>query len=360
MNKELRHQCHTVLPGNQDESPAEHFMKMAQWCEQHGIKHDVYGEGELIQTFEQKIADLLGFEAGLFVISGTMAQATALELVCRQKRNPIVAMHESSHITRFERQGYQLQNRFNTLPIGNAFRPWTLTDLQAWPDEISAALYELPMRELGGQLPSWSELKEIKQYCQLQNIHLHMDGARLWETAAYYQKSYQEIAHGFNSAYVSLYKGVNGLGGSMLLGDKAFIELASMWMKRQGGNVYHRTPYVVSAAMQFDERIAMMPALFERTQQIYSLLSEFPQLAANPTQPQCNMLHLILPLNYERAVKLCEDLAVEKGIWLGNPQVAQHPTHSVIEWYIGDNLLNIPDDHLRDIFQYIVDQSERY
>lgn len=79
MNKDLRNQCHTILPGNREESPAEHFKKMAQWCEQHNIKHDTYGEGELIKAFEQKVADLLGFEAGLFVISGTMAQVTALD-----------------------------------------------------------------------------------------------------------------------------------------------------------------------------------------------------------------------------------------------------------------------------------------
>lgn len=357
MNKDLRNQCHTILPGNREESPAEHFMKMAQWCEQHNIKHDTYGEGELIKAFEQKVADLLGFEAGLFVISGTMAQVTALELVCRHKRNPIVAMHESSHITRFERQGYQLQNRFNILPVGNMFKPWTLKDLQAWPDEISAVLYELPMRELGGQLPSWDELRDIKQYCQLNDIHLHMDGARLWESAAYYQQSYRDISHGFNSAYVSLYKGVNGLGGSLLLGDKKFIELADMWMKRQGGNVYHRTPYVVSAAMQFDERLALMPALFERTKEIYSLLAEFPQLAVNPTEPHCNMLHLILPFSYQRTVELCEEIARDKGVWLGNPQVAQHPGQSVIEWYIGDNLLNMADDQLRNIFQLIVNHT---
>jgi len=39
-----------------------------------------------------------------------MNQPTALEIACQEKRNPVVAMHESSHIMRHERQGYQLQN----------------------------------------------------------------------------------------------------------------------------------------------------------------------------------------------------------------------------------------------------------
>ncbi|WP_391091648.1 beta-eliminating lyase-related protein [Vibrio sp. NH-UV-68] len=356
MSTQLKQQCHTFLPGNKEDSPAEHFAKMAKWCEQHNVAHDVYGEGETIQAFEQKVADLLGFEAGLFVITGTMTQPTVLELVTRQKRNPLVAMHPSSHIYVHERQGYQLQNRFNILPIGNPYQPWKLDDLKAWPDEIAAVLYELPMREIGGQLPSWSELEEIKKHCNQHQIHLHMDGARVWECAAFYHKSYAEIACGFDSAYVSLYKGINGLGGSMLLGSKEFVELADMWMKRQGGNVYHRTPYIVSAAMQFDERLAKLPSLFERTKQVYNIIAEFPTLAVNPPQPQSNMLHLILPFSQVQAVKIQHFLASQAGIWFGHPQVTAHPHQSVVEWYVGDNLLNLSDDELRAFFTRLTSQ----
>ena len=73
----MQSECKFVLPGNHHPEPVEVFESMAQWCPQHNVKHDVYGEGELIQGFEQKVADLLGFEAGLFVITGTMTQPTA-------------------------------------------------------------------------------------------------------------------------------------------------------------------------------------------------------------------------------------------------------------------------------------------
>lgn len=211
------------------------------------------------------------------------------------------------------------------------------------------------MREIGGQLPSWQELEAIKAHCAENDIHLHMDGARLWEAAAYYQKEYRDIAAGFDTTYVSLYKGINGLGGSMLLGSKAFIELASMWMKRQGGNLYHRTPYVVSAAMQFDERLAKLPALFERTQQVYKIIEEFPQLAVSPAQPQSNMLHLILPFSYDKVKELQRKLALEEGIWFGNPQVTAHPNQSIVEWYVGDQLLHVEDDQLRTFFHQLLE-----
>lgn len=358
MANDLESKCDVFIPGNRKAAPAEYFAEVASWCENNDIQHDVYGSGELIQSFEQKVADLLGFEAGLFVITGTMTQATVLELVCKQKKNRLVGMHESSHITRFESQGYQLQNRFDVIPLGNRYRPWNCDDLKVCPDELAAALYELPMRELGGQLPSWQELEAVKQHCQDENIHLHMDGARLWETSAFYQKDYKAIASGFDSAYVSLYKGINGLGGSLLLGNQEMVELASLWMKRQGGNVYHRTPYVVSAAMQFDQRLAQMPILFERTKQVYKIINEYPQLTLNPAEPQSNMLHLMFPVSFERLVELRDQLAEEKEVWIGRPQTMEQPNMSKIEWYIGDNLLSLGDDQLRDVLNWFVDKMK--
>lgn len=349
----MQQQCQVSLPGNKEYSPAETFAQMSAWCEQHQVTHDRYGEGELIQSFEQKLAKLLGFEAGLFVITGTMTQPTAMQIACEMKRNNKVAMHPSSHIQLHENQGYQLQQRFNLLPVGKPFQPWVLEDLVKIPDTLAAVLYELPMREIGGQLPSFEELSRIKAHCEQNDIHLHMDGARLWETAAYYQKDYAEICEGFDSVYVSMYKGIGGLGGAMLLGDQAFIDQAAVWMHRQGGSVYHRTPYIVAAAMQFEQRLALMPALFERTKQLYQILSEFPSLTANPVKPQANMLHIHLPVSQDKAIALRDKLATEHSLWIGNPQQAMLAEQSYIEWYVGDRLLEMSDDDLRGYLQLI-------
>lgn len=349
----MQNKCKTVLHGNKRISPAEMFERMAEWCRENNVEHDIYGQGKLIQAFEQKVADLLGFEAGLFVITGTMTQPTALQIACQEKQCANVAMHPTSHVYLHERQGYQLQQRFNVLPVGEPYQPWTVEHLEAITDPLAAVLYELPMREIGGQLPEFEHLQAVKDYCANHNFHLHMDGARVWEAAAWYQKSYQEVAQGFHSAYVSMYKGVNGLGGAMLLGDKSFIRQADTWMKRQGGNVWHRTPYVVAAMMQFDERIAAMPALFERTKQLYTQFGEFPLFTLNPTAPQSNMLHIYLPLSESQAKVLRDELAEEHSIWIGNPQQAALPEQSSLEWYVGDLLLNMEDELLHQTLRTI-------
>jgi threonine aldolase len=347
---ELRQMCHTVLPGHRQPAPAETFAAMAAWCAANDVAHDTYGEGALIQSFERKLADLLGFDAAAFCITGTMAQVTALRLACMERGSPLAALHPTAHIFRHERGNHQLLGHFQALQIGDPHRPWTLDELKALPDHIGAVSLELPAREIGGQCPSWDELQAIKDYCSTRSIHLHMDGARLWETAAAYGKPLHEICAGFDTVYVSLYKGIGGLGGAMLLGATGFVAKAQEWFRRQGGNVIHRTPYVVAAAMQFDTRLAAMPLYFQRTEALFETLRSHPLLVPNPQRPQASLLHLHMPVSRERALAIRNAFAEKHGVWLFNRiGHAQLPGHSATEWYVGDNLLAISDQRLHDI-----------
>jgi len=265
----------------------------------------------------------------------------------------------SAHVLLHERSNYQLLDHFKALPVGDPFRTWSVDDLKKWPDRIGAALYELPMREIGGRLPSWEELEALKSHCRAQGIHLHMDGARLWEASAGYRRTPREIAHGFDSVYVSFYKGIGGLAGAMLLGSAGFVDKADTWIKRFGGNVARRSPYVVSAAMRFDERLAKMPAYLERTEWLYDVLREYPQIRLNPARPQVNMLHLYFPVGRERLTAIRDELAERHGIWLfSGARHAALPDQSSIEWYVGEALLNLPDERVREILALIADKLE--
>ena len=344
----LRQSCHSFLPGHFQPAPADEFAAMAKWSADKGIAHDVYGDGSLAQAFEAKIAAFLGMEAAVFCMTGTLAQATALRLACQSRNNRRVALHPTSHILKHERSNYQLLDHFDALQIGDPFRPWSVDDLKALAEPIAAAQYELPMREIGGQLPAWDILADIKTYCGVNNVHLHMDGARLWEAASGYAKSLEDIVAGFDSVYVSFYKGIGGLGGAMLLGSASFIAQAKVWMHRQGGNVYRRSPYVISAAMQFDKRIAEMPAYFQRTLWLYGLLKSYSQFVPNPATPRSNMLHLYLPVSSDHAMAIRNRIATQHGIWLfGRAVPTAFSEQCMFEWYVGDQLLQMPDDVVR-------------
>jgi threonine aldolase len=155
------------------------------------------------------------------------------------------------------------------------------------------------------------------------------------------------VAAGFDSAYVSLYKGIGGLGGAMLAGTREFVERAAEWFRRQGGNVIHRSPYVVAAAMEFDARLAAMPDYLRRTRFVYEALRAHPVIRVNPAAPQVNMLHLHLPVPPERALEIRRGLAEQHGVWMFNRIAgAALPGSSAFELYVGDNLLAAPDDRV--------------
>ena len=340
----LRRSCHTVLPGHRAQDAAAEFAALASYCTEHQIDHDVYGDSVFTQNFEQKIAELMGLDAGAFMVTGTLAQSLALRLACSARSNPLVGLHSSAHILVHENSNYQLLDHFKVIQLGEPLRTWRVSDLQRLPDRLAAVLLELPMRELGGQLPSWDELQDIKAYCKKQKIHLHLDGARLWEAQAAYRRSFAEIVSGFDSVYVSFYKGIGGLAGAMLLGRADFIARAKVWAHRQGGRVFRYSPYVISAAMHLEARLAALPACLARTLQVAGLIAQFPRLQINPATPHCNMFHLYLPVSAQRALEIRNEIARDHGVWLfQRASNAALPNQCMVEWTIGDNLLELSD-----------------
>lgn len=356
---QLRQQCTQFFHGHHAARPAVSFSAMSAWCAQHEVGMDVYGKGDFVQEFEAKIADLTGYPAAMFCITGTMAQMIALKLACERHASDVVGLHASSHILLHEQNNYQHLQLYKVQHLGEPYRPWLASDLAAVPCPLACAAYELPMREIGGQMPSWQDLLEVKKLARTRGIHLHMDGARLWEAANAYGKPIAEVCEGFDSCYVSFYKGIAGMGGAMLLGSEEFISQARVWMHRFGGSVIHRLPYVVSAAMQFDTRLAAMPLYLRRAQEFARLIAQQPQLRINPAQPQCNLFHLYFPASSSQVNTIRNQIADEERVWLfSNARNTALPNQSMVELYCGDNLLAFDLPTIARILQLFVDKLE--
>ena len=208
---------------------------------------DRYGEGSLINDFEQEVATLLGKEAAMFVPSGTMAQQIALRIWSERRRSTTVAFHPTCHLELHEQGGYAFLHGLRARLIGEATRLLTLDDLCATPGSLAALLLELPQREIGGQLPAWADLEQQVAWARQRELPVHLDGARLWECGPYYNRPLAEIAALFDSVYVSFYKGLGAIAGAALLGSTEFIAEARVWLRRHGGNLVQLFPFVISA-----------------------------------------------------------------------------------------------------------------
>src|SRR5450631_2278466 len=215
----LRRRCTIFVSGHAPAEPGEELVRVGEWCQKRGWHADRYGEGELIDAFERKVASILGKPAAVFMPSGTMAQLIALRIWCERAGVRRIAMHATSHLELHEERAYAHLHELQVTLLGPRERPTEVRDLAALPERVAALLIELPAREIGGRLPAWDELGKIATLARERGVKLHMDGARLWEAReAYAPQSFAAVCAHFDSVYVSFYKGIGALAGAMLLG----------------------------------------------------------------------------------------------------------------------------------------------
>ncbi len=340
----LRERCTTFVGGFRSVSLADEFQMLSDWCAAGDASRDSYGEGALIEDFERRIAGLVGKPAAAFMPSGVMAQLAAVRIWTERARLDRFGLHPTSHLIVHEHEAYQAIFGLHGAVVGDRLRPMTTADLAAERSPLGCLIVELPIREAGGQLPTWEELEALKDACRQRAIPLHMDGARLWESRAFYDRPYAEIAAGFASVYVSAYKGLGGIAGAVLAGDEDFVAEARVWRRRMGGTLIHQHPMIASAAMRLDARLAQMDALYARALTLAEALAGVPGLVVNPATPHTNMMHLYFQAPAEAVMDRRDAIAERDGVWLiGGAKPAEVPGWCVSELYVGDNLLALGD-----------------
>jgi len=327
------------------------LRKTADWCDANGVTNDIYGEGAFLNDFERNIASRLGKAAAVFMPSGVMAQLAAVRIWTRRTGLPRFGMHPTSHLILHEREAYQALLGLHGVVVGPRHAPLLAKDLQTVGEPLACLLVELPIREAGGQLPTWEELETLKTAARDRGLRLHMDGARLWESRAFYGRSYSEVAEGFASVYVSTYKGLGGVAGAFLAGDADFVEEAKIWRRRMGGTLVHLTPLAASSAMRLEERLQQMDACYARALSLAKALASVPGLTINPTTPHANMMHLHFDAPAVLVAQRRDAIAEAEGVWVVNdPRPSDIPGRCYSELYVGDTLAEMGDDAAAPFF----------
>lgn len=351
-------QCKRFLAMHYPRSPREVLHDLTEFVDPEA-KADRYGGGELITSFEEEIAHLLGKEAAVFMPSGTMCQPIALRIWCERKGCKRVAYHPTCHLEIHEHDGYQRLHGLERVLLGSDRQVFTLEDLKSVPETLGALLIELPQREIGGQLPSWEELVEITTWARERGIATHLDGARLWECKPFYQREYAEIAGLFDTVYVSFYKVLEGIAGAVLAGPADIIAEARIWQRRQGGNLISLYPYVLSARQGMQKHLGRIDEYCVKAREIAAALSDLPQIEILPNLPQTNMLHLFLRGDRERLVDAAWRVAEETQTVLFRmltPTLV--PQYSKFELSIGEAALEIPTEEIAPLFRRVFELAE--
>ena len=342
------------LSGHKRRTIQENFQELSDYCQVNEIDHDQYGSGEFLNRFESDIAKLTGMEAALFMPSGVMAQLIALRIYSDESSNKKFACHPTCHILLHEEDSYDLLHGLQALECGHKDQVTSLEDIQGLDSKVSSLILELPLRHLGGDLPSWDDLEAQKSYCKDKGIKLHLDGARLFECQNHYEKSVKEIVHGFDSLFLSFYKGFGSTSGSMLLGPKDFIEKAKQWLRRHGGNLFQLYPLAIPAKMNFDMRINEFDKYVTKAQEIAKAISSLPGVKVIPEKVKTNMMHLELAQTKDTLHKRMKE-SKEQGFDIGMGIWREEPAGlSRLELSIGDAALELSTNEIVERLEFLL------
>ena len=338
--------CSRWLNGHGVQSMRSWLIQLADRPEAEG-RPDIYGKGEHIQTLERRVAELLGKPASRFVIKGVIAQQAALRAWSDLRRRSTVALHPLSHLDLDEMNAVETLHPLRAIRLGRT-TPFGVTELDAVGEPIGVVTVELPLRRAGFALPEWDDLVAVSTWCREREIPLHLDGARLWEAAPYYQRSLAEIAELADSVYVSFYKGLGGLAGCALAGTDDFLGRATPWLSRLGANVFASFPYVLSALEGLDHHLPRMGDRHTRAVSMAAALGAIP--GVHVTRVQTNAFAVYLPGSADDLDAARARLAERTGVWLfGGITPTPVPDLAMTEVSVGDATADIPDDEVVEL-----------
>jgi threonine aldolase len=205
------------------------------------VGDDVYAEDPTVNELEQRVAALLGHEAGLFCVSGSMCNMIAVRLLVEPGQEVICDVQ--AHIARAE-MGAHAALQGVTMRTFPSHRGKVGLDEVAKIISPSAGPYLVSTAAVaventhnfgGGTIQPFEELIAVGELCREHAIGYHLDGARLWNAHVATGVALESYGHMFDTVSVCFSKGLGAPVGSVLVSTTENVARARVIRKRLGG-----------------------------------------------------------------------------------------------------------------------------
>lgn len=243
----------------------------------------------------ERVADLLGKEAALFLPSGTMCNQIALLVHCRPGDEIVGAA--GSHIMDNEGAGAAALAGAAVRSVAAEYGIFTP---HAVADAIRPRSHKAPRSRLlaieqthnrgGGRVWPLARVREVAQAARRGGLAVHMDGARLMNAVVAAGVTASEFADPCDSVWLDLSKGLGCPVGGVLAGPGDFIEAAWTWKHRLGGAMRQAGILAAAGLYALDNHVERLADDHANAQALAERLQALPGVRLDPPDVHTNLV----------------------------------------------------------------------
>jgi len=259
------------------------------------VGDDVYGEDPTVNRLEEMAANIMGKEAALFVTSGT--QGNQICVMAHTQPGDEIILEEKCHIITYEVGGIGRLAGVQAKLIDGKHGIMDPSDIEAAirEDDIhfpktGLICLENTHNRAGGTVIPMDILKSTYEVAKKYDIPVHMDGARIFNAAAYLNIPAKEIAKYADSVMLCLSKGLCAPVGSVIVGSRDFIARARKFRKMLGGGMRQAGFLAAAGIVALETMTSRLAEDHENARLLAHGLSEIPGITIDIETVQTNIV----------------------------------------------------------------------
>jgi threonine aldolase len=259
------------------------------------VGDDVFGEDPTVTRLQEKVAELLGKEAALFVPSGTMSNQACVrahtqpgdELICEA----------TAHIYNAEAGGPAALSGVTCRTVEGEYG---ILDVSQLEGKIRPANEHYVRTRLvclenthnrgGGRIYPMEKIQAISAWAHANGLAVHLDGARLWNAVIATGIAAKEWARHFDSVSVCFSKGLGAPVGSALAGPRDFVARARRARKLFGGGMRQAGVIAAAALYALENHVERLAEDHRNAQVIAQAIADTPGLGLEAPEVQTNLI----------------------------------------------------------------------
>jgi len=246
------------------------------------VGDDVFGEDPTVNELERRMAALFGHEAALFCSSGTQTNQIAINAHTRPGDE--VLCEEGAHVYRYEGGGTMANSGCSVRLLPADRGRFTAGEVEAAindPGNPHLACTRLVVVENtanrgGGAVWDIGEVERIRKACDTHGLALHLDGARIFNAMAVDGTAPARWGDHFHSVSICLSKGLGAPVGSVLTGNREFIQRARRVRKRWGGGMRQAGIVAAAGLYALDHLVVRLKDDHARAKRLEAALLDLP------------------------------------------------------------------------------------